>query len=88
MAKLVKLGTDGNYTKNALHLAAWKGDPESIELLIDAGNKYGLDLVNVISTGEGNSILGVNVWFWIMLRLSVLASLMKIAGKALGSSGS
>ncbi|CAB9514744.1 Exonuclease mut-7 [Seminavis robusta] len=51
---LVKLGTDGNFTKNALHLAAWKGDLESIELLIDAGNKHGLDLVNVISTGEGN----------------------------------
>ena len=52
--QLVQLGMDGNFTKNALHLAAWKGDNESIELLIDAGRKYGLDLVNVISTGDGN----------------------------------
>lgn len=52
--KLVRVGTDGNFTKNALHLAAWKGDPESICLLVEAGTKYGLDLVNTISTGEGN----------------------------------
>lgn len=50
----MEVGTDGNFTKNALHLAAWKGDVESIELLINAGIKHGLDLVNVISTGEGN----------------------------------
>jgi hypothetical protein len=52
--KLVRLGTDGNFTKNALHLAAWKGDQESIKLLVEAGVHHGLDLVNVISTGEGN----------------------------------
>ena len=52
--QIVEVGTDGNFTKNALHLAAWKCDPESIEHLIDAGRKHGLDLINVISTGEGN----------------------------------
>lgn len=52
--EIVAVGTEGNFTKNALHLAAWKGDPESIELLIDAGTEHGLDLVNAISTGNGN----------------------------------
>ena len=52
--KLVEVGTDGNFTKNALHLAAWKGSVEAIELLVNAGKRHGIDLVNVISTGEGN----------------------------------
>jgi len=47
-------GSDGHYTKNALHLAAWKGDIRSVQLLIDTGIKYKLDLVNIISTGIGN----------------------------------
>ena len=50
----MELGTDGNFTKNALHLAAWKGSVEAIELLVQAGIRHRLDLVNVISTGEGN----------------------------------
>ena len=54
LSQLVRLGTEGNFTKNALHLAAWKGDPESIVLIVETGKKHGLDLVNVISTGEGN----------------------------------
>ena len=48
------VGKDGNFTKNALHLAAWKGDLKSIEYLVEAGNKFGLDLVNHVSIGEGN----------------------------------
>lgn len=51
---LMAVGKDGNFTKNALHLAAWKGDLKSIEYLVEAGNKFGLDLVNRVSIGEGN----------------------------------
>mmetsp|Transcript_1248 Transcript_1248/g.1764 ORF Transcript_1248/g.1764 Transcript_1248/m.1764 type:complete len:925 (+) Transcript_1248:1276-4050(+) len=43
--------------KNALHYAAWKGDLETITLLINASKKYEDELgnaVNIISTGEGN----------------------------------
>eukprot|EP00978_Attheya_sp_CCMP212_P008909 scaffold21007_cov52-Attheya_sp.AAC.3 len=50
----MKVGTDGNFTKNALHLAAWKGDLESMSLLAEAGKSFDLDLINVISKGEGN----------------------------------
>jgi hypothetical protein len=52
--QMMVCGMDGHFTKNALHLAAWKGDIESIMLLIEAGKKFNLDLVNVISTGIGN----------------------------------
>mmetsp|Transcript_41537 Transcript_41537/g.49800 ORF Transcript_41537/g.49800 Transcript_41537/m.49800 type:complete len:851 (-) Transcript_41537:105-2657(-) len=31
----MEIGKDGNFTKGALHLAAWKGDLEMIDLLID-----------------------------------------------------
>ena len=48
------MGTGLNYSRNCVHLAAWKSDVESIQLLLNAGKKYGLDLVNVISTGHGN----------------------------------
>jgi hypothetical protein len=44
------------FNKNALHYAAWKGDLETISLLIDASNQYKneiKDIVNTISTGEG-----------------------------------
>ena len=46
---------EGGINKNALHFAAWKGDLETILLLLDAGKSYGLnDLVNRFSTGKGN----------------------------------
>ena len=48
------MGSGLNYSRNCMHLAAWKSDVESITLLLDAGRKYGLDLANVISTGHGN----------------------------------
>ena len=48
------MGTGLNYSRNCVHLAAWKSDIESMQLLLQAGRKYGLDLVNVISTGHGN----------------------------------
>ena len=51
---MVEIGTTGNFTKNALHLAAWKGDLESMMHLTNAGLQYNLDLVNNISIGEGN----------------------------------
>src|SRR5579864_9166088 len=38
-----------------------------------------------LSTGEVNSTSGTNVLFWIMLRLSVFASLIKIDGNSFGS---
>uniref|UniRef100_A0A7S2EQ59 3'-5' exonuclease domain-containing protein n=1 Tax=Ditylum brightwellii TaxID=49249 RepID=A0A7S2EQ59_9STRA len=41
-------------TKNAVHLAAWKGDIESIQHMISTGTKFQLDLLNAISTGIGN----------------------------------
>jgi len=44
----------GGIDKNALHHAAWKGDLESMTLLIETGKRHGLDLVNRISVGEGN----------------------------------
>ena len=47
-------GSDGHFTKNALHLCAWKGDIQSMELLINTGKQYSLDLVNAISSGVGN----------------------------------
>lgn len=52
--QLFDMGTDLNFNRNAMHLAAWKSDVETIQLLVDAGNQYGLDLVNIISTGRGN----------------------------------
>ena len=51
---------NGKYTsevnKNALHYAAWKGDLETVTLLVNTGRMFPetKDLVNVISTGEGN----------------------------------
>ena len=50
----VENGGGGGVDKNALHLAAWKGDLESITLLIERGKMHHLDLVNSISVGEGN----------------------------------
>jgi len=44
----------GGIDKNALHIAAWKGDMEAMKLLIDRGKEFGLDLVNKISVGAGN----------------------------------
>ena len=44
----------GGIDKNALHIAAWKGDLESMTLLIEMGKRFDLDLVNMISVGEGN----------------------------------
>jgi len=52
--QLMDCGPEGPSGKNALHMAAWKGDLETIALLIDAGKSSGLDLVNTISTGSGN----------------------------------
>ena len=43
-----------SFSRSPLHLAAWKSDLESIEVLIHAGNRFGLDLVNAIVTGNGN----------------------------------
>ena len=51
---IMTLGKDGNFTKNALHLAAWKGDLESIVLLTEAGRNVNRDFLNEISIGEGN----------------------------------
>ena len=44
----------GGIDKNALHTAAWKGDLETITLLIEKGNAFGLNLVNTVSVGSGN----------------------------------
>ena len=44
------------FNKNALHYAAWKGDLETISLLINTSKQYKNeihDVVNIISTGEG-----------------------------------
>lgn len=43
------------FNKNALHYAAWKGDIETVSLLIEECKKYEelKDAVNIISTGEG-----------------------------------
>jgi hypothetical protein len=35
--------------KNALHVAAWKGDFETIQYFIDQGRRHKLDLINVVS---------------------------------------
>jgi len=42
--------------KNALHLAAWKGDLETVMILINACKQYKelQDVINTISCGEGN----------------------------------
>jgi len=44
--------------KNALHNAAWKGDIDTINLLIETAKQYresmGEDAVNTVSTGQGN----------------------------------
>lgn len=42
--------------KNALHLSAWRGDFETVQLLVETSKaEYpGLDIVNTISEGEGN----------------------------------
>jgi hypothetical protein len=42
--------------KNALHLSAWRGDFETVQLLVETSKaEYsGLDIVNMISMGEGN----------------------------------
>lgn len=45
---------EDSFSRNLLHLAAWKSDLESIELLIRTGHRFGLDLVNDIVTGDGN----------------------------------
>lgn len=37
-----------------MHLAAWKSDLDTIRLLVEAGNSFGLDLVNTIGKGNGN----------------------------------
>ena len=47
-------GKDGSFTKSAMHNAAWKGDLESVVMLVEAGNKFGRDLLNEVSTGDGN----------------------------------
>ena len=54
LCQLFQMGTELNFSRNAMHLAAWKSDLESIHLLVDAGTQYGLDLANTISTGHGN----------------------------------
>lgn len=42
--------------KNALHYASWKGDLETVTLLVNTARQFSetKDLVNFISTGEGN----------------------------------
>ena len=84
----MQVGTDGNFTKNALHLAAWKGDPESMSLLAEAGKSFDLDLINVISKGEGN--YGKTPIFYsitqcrsdaVMLALSLGANLLIVNNK-------
>ena len=57
----VDAGTDderyaSEYNKNAVHYAAWKGDAETVTLLLNECKKYEDELgdaVNTISTGEG-----------------------------------
>ena len=45
---------EASFSRNPLHLAAWKSDLKSIELLIETAKIHGLDLVNAIVTGDGN----------------------------------
>ena len=57
-----------SFSRSPLHLAAWKSDLESIEVIIHAGNRFGLDLVNAIVTGNGN--YGKTGKFFSEIRLS------------------
>jgi len=45
-----------NLDKNAIHMAAWRGDLESVQLLLETAQNVcpELDAVNIISKGEGN----------------------------------
>ena len=47
---------NGNQGKNALHLAAWRGDFETVQLLVETAQREcpEMDVVNMISRGPGN----------------------------------
>ena len=54
---LMEIGTDGNPAKNPLHLASWKGDTDTVVLLVETAKKYYPDFhtfINQISTGIGS----------------------------------
>jgi hypothetical protein len=42
------------FSKHALHMAAWRGDFAAVRLMVDAARRYDLDIVNSISTSDGN----------------------------------
>ena len=54
---------DEGFSKNCLHLAAWRGDFETVQFLVESAQllqkegrfeTYDLDIVNMISKGDGN----------------------------------
>ena len=70
----------GGIDKNALHTAAWKGDLETITLLIEKGNAFDLDLVNTVSMGSGN--YGKTPIFYALTQCREDAVLLLIANGA------
>lgn len=55
-AAIMETSEEDGLDKNALHLSAWRGDFETVKLLVETSQKYcpELDIVNRISKGSGN----------------------------------
>ena len=52
---LMKVNPELGPDKNALHLGAWRGDLETVVLLVETAKQYeNLDIVNRVSVGSGN----------------------------------
>jgi prolyl-tRNA editing enzyme YbaK/EbsC (Cys-tRNA(Pro) deacylase) len=53
--QLMKVNPKFGPDKNALHLSAWRGDMETVVLLVETAKQYeNLDIVNRVSVGSGN----------------------------------
>jgi hypothetical protein len=54
--QLLLVSEDDGLDKNALHLCSWRGDFETVKLLVETSKRYypELDIVNMISKGVGN----------------------------------
>ncbi|CAB9522202.1 Ankyrin repeat [Seminavis robusta] len=52
---LFDIQPEEGFSKNALHMCAWRGDLEAVQLLVEtAQQQYNVDIVNLISKGPGN----------------------------------
>lgn len=56
LSELLKSKPEYGVSKTALHMAAWRGDIRSVQLLIDKSNQHcpEIDAINLISRSEGN----------------------------------